>query len=134
MSILYGFTRYLLELVDKENPTHLAVAFDPPGGTFRNRLYPEYKANRAETPQLVIDALGPLEELCGALNVPVLMEKGFEADDVIGTVAKRFGSPEVKVYMVTPDKDYGQLITDDIFQLKPGKAGEPGVLLDRKAV
>lgn len=134
MSILYGFTRYLLELIEREKPTHLAVAFDPPGGTFRNKIYPAYKANRAETPQLVIDALEPLQELCHALNVPTLMEMGFEADDVIGTVAKRFGSPDCDVYMVTPDKDYGQLIDDDIFQLKPGKSGTPGELIDKKGI
>lgn len=121
MSILFGFTKYLLELIAREKPTHLAVAFDPPGGTFRNTLYPQYKANRGETPQLVIDALEPLKELCGALNIPVLMVPGFEADDVIGTVAKRFASAGNQVIMVTPDKDYGQLVEDNILQLKPGK-------------
>lgn len=123
MSILFGFTKYLMELIDKRKPDGLAVAFDPPGGTFRNELYPAYKANRTETPQLVIDALEPLKELCGALNIPVLMVPGFEADDVIGTVAKRFASADNQVIMVTPDKDYGQLIDKNIFQLKPGKGG-----------
>lgn len=123
MSILFGFTKYLLELIAREKPTHLAVAFDPPGGTFRNTLYPEYKANRGETPQLVIDALEPLKELCGAMNIPVLMEMGYEADDVVGTVAKKFASDSLQVYMVTPDKDYGQLIEKNILQLKPGKGG-----------
>lgn len=125
MSILFGFTKYLMELIDKRKPDGLAVAFDPPGGTFRNELYPAYKANRTETPQLVIDALEPLKELCGALNIPVLMVPGFEADDVIGTVAKCFASADNQVIMVTPDKDYGQLVEDNILQLKPGKgAGE----------
>ena len=123
MSILFGFTKYLLELIAREKPSHLAVAFDPPGGTFRNTLYPEYKANRGETPQLVIDALEPLKELCGAMNIPVLMEMGYEADDVVGTVAKKFASDSLQVYMVTPDKDYGQLIEKNILQLKPGKGG-----------
>ncbi|MCQ2175142.1 MAG: DNA polymerase I [Bacteroidales bacterium] len=122
-SILFGFTKYLLELIEKEHPTHLAVSFDPPGGTFRNQLYPEYKANRAETPQLVIDALEPLTKICKAMNVPVLMEYGFEADDVIGTVAKKFASNDLDVFMVTPDKDYGQLISEHIWQIKPGKNG-----------
>ncbi|MCQ2134815.1 MAG: DNA polymerase I [Bacteroidales bacterium] len=134
MSILFGFTKYILELIEREKPTHLAVSFDPPGGTFRNVMYPEYKANRAETPQLVIDALEPLTELCHALNIPVLMEMGFEADDVVGTVAKTFASEHVKVFMVTPDKDYGQLIDANIVQLKPGKAGDPDILVDSKAV
>lgn len=123
MSILYGFTKYLLELVSRSQPTHLAVAFDPPGGTFRNEMYPQYKANRSETPQLVIDSLEPLTELCRAMDIPVLMKPGFEADDVIGTVARRLASGQTDVYMVTPDKDYGQLVGKHIFQVKPGKAG-----------
>lgn len=122
-SILFGFTKYLLELINKQKPTHIAVAFDPPGGTFRNQMYPEYKANRSETPRLVIDALQPLTEIVEAMKIPVLMMSGFEADDVIGSVAKQFASDSLDVYMVTPDKDYGQLIAPHIFQLKPGKAG-----------
>ena len=104
-SILFGFTKYLLELIDREKPSHLAVSFDPPGGTFRNRLYPEYKANRTETPQLVIDALEPLRGIVGAMNIPVLMVPDYEADDVIGSAAVRFASDGLDVYMVTPDKD-----------------------------
>ena len=84
-SILFGFTKYLLELIDREKPTHLAVSFDPPGGTFRNEMYPAYKANRSETPQLVIDALEPLTEIVKAMDIPVLMIRGFEADDVVGS-------------------------------------------------
>lgn len=123
MSILFGFTKFLLELIDREGPTHLAVSFDPPGGTFRNEMYKEYKANRAETPQLVIDALEPLTELCEAMRIPVLMIKGFEADDVIGSAAKKAAREGFDVYMVTPDKDYGQLVEEHIRQYKPGKAG-----------
>lgn len=124
MSILYGFTKYLLEMIEKEQPTHLAVSFDPPGGTFRNQMYPEYKANRDATPQLVIDALQPLTEICQALRIPVLMMMGFEADDVIGSMAKRAEKEGFEVYMVTPDKDYGQLISENIYQYKPGKGGD----------
>lgn len=123
MSILFGFTKYILELIEHEKPTHLAVAFDPPGGCFRNEMYPAYKGTRPPTPQLVIDALEPLQELCKAMNIPVLMMPGFEADDVIGTVAKRSAAEGVDVYMVTPDKDYGQLIEPHIWQFKPGKSG-----------
>lgn len=129
-SILFGFTKYLLELVDREKPTHLAVAFDPPGGTFRNELYPEYKANRPPTPQLIIDALDPLVEICGAMNIPVLMVKGYEADDVIGSMAVRSASEGLDVYMVTPDKDYGQLIRPHVFQYKPGKSGGDDEVID----
>ncbi len=122
-SILFGFTKYVLELIEREKPTHLAVAFDPPGGTFRNQMYAQYKANRPPTPQLVIDALEPLTELCKAMNIPVLMEMGFEADDVIGTMALKAAAEGMDVYMVTPDKDYGQLIREHVWQYKPGRQG-----------
>ena len=128
-SILFGFTKYLLELIDREKPTHIAVSFDPPGGTFRNEMYPPYKANRGETPQLVIDALEPLTAIVGAMDIPVLMIPGFEADDVIGSAAKRFAAEGMDVYMVTPDKDYGQLIEEHILQYKPGKGGGEAELL-----
>lgn len=129
MSILFGFTKYILELIERENPTHLAVAFDPPGGTFRHEMYPEYKGTRSETPQLVIDSLEPLCELCRAMGFPVLMVKGFEADDVIGSMAKRAEKEGFEVFMVTPDKDYGQLISPAIIQYKPGKAGGDNELI-----
>ena len=134
MSILFGFTKYILELIEKEKPTHLAVAFDPPGGTFRHEMYPEYKGTRSETPQLVIDALEPLCELCTAMGFTVLMAKGFEADDVIGSMAKHAEKEGFDVYMVTPDKDYGQLISDHIIQFKPGKSGTERELIDRQKV
>nr|MCR4910110.1 DNA polymerase I [Bacteroidales bacterium] len=133
-SILFGFTKYLLELIEREKPTHIAVAFDPPGGTFRNQLYPEYKANRAETPQLVIDALDPLSEIVKSMGIPVLMVKGFEADDVIGSMAKRSAGEGFEVYMVTPDKDYGQLIEPGIFQYKPGKGGSDNEVFGVKEI
>lgn len=121
-SILYGFTKYLFELIDKQKPDSLAVAFDPPGGSFRNRLYPLYKANRDATPQLIIDALDPLCEICRALNIPVLMIPGYEADDVVGSMAKRAQDEGYEVWMVSPDKDYGQLIDRHIIQFKPPKS------------
>ncbi|MBR5298661.1 MAG: DNA polymerase I [Bacteroidales bacterium] len=130
MSILFGFTKYILELIDKEKPTHLAIAFDPPGGTFRHEMFPEYKGTRQETPQLIIDSLEPLCELCRAMRFPVLMVKGFEADDVIGSMAKRAEKEGFEVFMVTPDKDYGQLISDHIIQYKPGKSGSENELID----
>ena len=133
-SILFGFTKYLLELIDREKPSHVAVSFDPPGGTFRNVLYPEYKANRPETPQLVIDALEPLTAIVRSLDIPVLMVKGFEADDVIGSAARRFSAEGFDVYMVTPDKDYGQLTTDHVFQYKPGKSGTDHEILSEREV
>ena len=134
MSILFGFTKYVMELIEREQPDYLAVAFDPPGGTFRDKMYPEYKANRTETPQLVIDALEPLIELCKAMNIPTLMLMGFEADDVIGSMAKRCAREGLEVYMVTPDKDYGQLIEDHIWQYKPGKAGGDNEIIGVKEI
>ena len=134
MSILYGFTKYLLEMLERDKPTHVAVAFDPPGGTFRNQLYPEYKGTRPPTPQLVIDALEPLTQLVQGMNIPVLTIPGFEADDVLGSAATQFASDNLDVFMVTPDKDYGQLIGPHAFQLKPGKSGSEAELVDAAAL
>ncbi len=133
-SILYGFTKYLLEFIAREQPTHLAVMFDPPAKTFRHEMYPEYKATRTAAPELVKAALEPLTEIVTALNIPVLMKPGFEADDVIGTVAKDFAGRGFDVYMVTPDKDLGQVVDDHIFQYKPGKAGADKEILSKEAI
>ena len=134
VSILFGFVKYLLEMLERERPTHVGVSFDPPGGTFRNELYPPYKANRGETPQLVIDALDPLREIVSAMRIPVLMVPGFEADDTIGSAAVRFVSDDMDIYMVTPDKDYGQLVTEHIFQYRPGKSGSDNEILGPREV
>lgn len=132
-SILYGFTKYLLELVRRWQPDALAVMFDPPAKTFRHELSPDYKANRAAAPELVKAALDPLVEIMLALRVPVVMQPGFEADDMIGTVATRAAAEGFDVYMVTPDKDLGQIIAEHIFQLKPARgAGEDEVLTREK--
>lgn len=120
-SILYGFTKMLLELINKEHPTHLAVAFDPPAKTFRHDAYPQYKANRSAAPELVKMALEPLQEILAAFDIPVVMMNGFEADDVIGSMAKQWDNGNRYIYMVTPDKDYGQLVSDHVFQYKPAK-------------
>ena len=133
-SILFGFTKYLLELIAREQPTHLAVMFDPPAKTFRHELYPEYKATRAATPELVKAALEPLTEIVRALDIPVLMKPGFEADDVIGTLARRFASDRCDVFMVTPDKDLGQMVGDHVFQYKPGKGGGENEILSKEDI
>ena len=133
-SILFGFTKYIFELIEKEHPTHLGVSFDPPGGTFRHDAYPDYKGTRSATPQLVIDALEPLCEICRALNIPVLMIPKYEADDVIGSMSKKAEAEGFTVYMVTPDKDYGQLVTDHIFQLKPWKGGTDSEVFDKAKI
>ncbi len=133
-SIIFGFTKYLLELLQKEKPTHMAVCFDPPGGTFRNRLYPEYKANRPETPTLIVQALEPLSRIVRSMDIPVVMVNDYEADDVIGSLARKFSSSQMDVYMVTPDKDYGQLVAEHVFQYKPGKGGGESEVLSQKEV
>lgn len=133
-SILYGFTKYLLETIAKWKPTHLAVAFDPHAATFRHEAYAPYKANRGEAPELVHAALEPLCEILGALQIPVLMKPGYEADDVICSAARRFAGENMQVYMVTPDKDFGQEVHGNIFLLKPGKSGEEDIVLDEAAV
>ena len=130
-SVLFGFSKTLIELILRERPTHLAVAFDPPAKTFRHEMYPQYKANRSETPETIKSALAPLCEIMEAISVPVLMKPGFEADDVIGTVATQAANRGFTVYMVTPDKDYGQIVGDNIFQIKPGKGGGENELIGR---
>ena len=122
-SILFGFTKMILELINKEHPTNIAVVFDAPGKTFRHTIYKEYKANRPPAPELVIQALEPLQEILKALNIPVVMVTGVEADDVIGSMAKQWSGADKQIYMVTPDKDYGQLIQKNVFQYKLPKGG-----------
>ena len=133
-SILFGFTKYLLELIVREQPTHLAVMFDPPAKTFRHELYPAYKATRTATPELVKAALEPLTEIVRALDIPVLMKPGYEADDVIGTLARRFASETCDVFMVTPDKDLGQMVDDHVYQYKPGKGGGDNEIVSKEAI
>jgi len=134
VSVMFGFMKYLLELIRREQPTHLGVAFDPHCATFRHEAYPPYKANRDAAPEVVKNSLEPLIEMVKALDIPVLMVPGFEADDVIGSAAVRGEREGFDVYMVTPDKDFGQLITDHIIQYKPGKSGADDELIGVKEV
>jgi len=122
-SAVFGFVKTLQELIKAEKPTHLAVAFDPAGLTFRSDLYPPYKAHRPSTPDDIKLAVPIIKSILNAYNIPVVQVPGFEADDVIGTLAKRFANPEVDVFMYTPDKDYIQLVSDNIYLYKPKKSG-----------
>lgn len=133
-SILFGFTKMLLELIAKEQPTHLAVAFDPPAKTFRHEAYPEYKANRSAAPELVKAALEPLQEILAAFNIPVVMVPGYEADDAIGSMATQWKGDNNQIYMVTPDKDYGQLIDTNVFQYKPAKGGNEIEIIGKEQI
>ena len=127
-SVLYGFSKYLIELIRKERPTHLAIAFDPPCKTFRHEAYPQYKANRDATPETVRDSLEPLMEIVRSLNIPVLIRPGYEADDVIGSTAVKWAGNGFDVYIVSPDKDFGQVVSEHIFQYRPGKGGDDEIL------
>lgn len=122
-SAIFGFTRSLLDIIKREKPTHLAVAFDVGRVTFRTELYPMYKGNRDETPEDIRVATPIIKELLKAMHIPILEKEGYEADDIIGTVAHRAEKEGYTTYMVTPDKDYGQLVTDNIFMYKPKKGG-----------
>lgn len=133
-SVIFGFSRYLLDLIARERPSHLAVAFDPPCRTFRHEAYPEYKANRSASPEVIKDSLGPLTEIVRALGIPVLMVPGYEADDVIGSMARRWSGRGFDVYMVSPDKDLGQLVSEHVFQVKPGKNGAGDEVVDRESL
>ena len=134
VSAIQGFMRTLWELIQNENPTHLAVVFDPKGGTFRNETYEAYKANREAQPEDISFALPWVNKIIAAMNIPVLTVPNYEADDVIGTLAKQAEKEGYTTYMVTPDKDFGQLVSDRIFLYKPSKGGEPAEIWGTKEV
>jgi DNA polymerase-1 len=118
-----GFTNSLLEIIQKQQPTHLGVAFDTHAPTFRHIEYPEYKANRESQPEEIRVAIPYCKKIIGGFNVPILELDGYEADDVIGTLAKAASKKDFEVYMMTPDKDYAQLVEDHIFLYKPAYMG-----------
>ena len=122
-SAIFGFAVTLEDLLKKINPSHVGVAFDPAGGTFRHEAYEQYKAQRPETPEDIRKAVPVIKNLLQAMNIPVLEVPGFEADDVIGTLSKKGEEAGFEVYMATPDKDYGQLVSDHIFMYRPRHTG-----------
>jgi DNA polymerase I len=124
-SAIFGFTNALIEVIRKESPSHLAVVFDPPGGSFRNETYAEYKANRNETPEDIKRSVPWILQVLEGLNIPSISEVGFEADDVIGYLAKEAEKVGFDVYMMTPDKDFGQLVSEKIRMYRPGRSGNP---------
>ena len=123
-SAIFGFVNTLEDLLKRENPTHLAVCFDPAGPTFRKREFEEYKAQRDETPEDIRKAIPYIKDIIRAYRIPVVEVEGYEADDVIGTLACRAEKEGFATYMMTPDKDFGQLVTDSIFQYKPSHRGQ----------
>ena len=122
-SAIMGFCNTLHEVLEKEKPTHLGVAFDPHGPTFRTEAFPAYKAQREETPEDIRASVPIIKEILGAMRIPVLQVDGFEADDVIGTLATKSGEIGVSTYMLTPDKDYGQLVKKNVFIYRPRHGG-----------
>jgi DNA polymerase-1 len=134
-SAAFGFTNVLIDVIKNEKPTHLAVVFDPPGGSVHRQAdFEAYKAHREEMPEDIRSMIQPIKQIIEAFKVPVLQVDGYEADDVIGTVAKIAERKGYTTYMMTPDKDYGQLVSDNIFMYKPGRGGAPAEILGVKEI
>tara|TARA_Y100000766_G_scaffold116550_1_gene100222 strand:- start:8900 stop:11701 length:2802 start_codon:yes stop_codon:yes gene_type:complete len=124
-SVTLGFCNTLLEVLQKQKPSHIAVVFDAPGKTFRNDMYAEYKSNRDETPEDIKSSIPYVKRLINSFNIPIIEKVGYEADDVIGTIAKRAEEENFEVFMMTPDKDFAQLVSQNIFMYRPGRGGKP---------
>jgi len=133
-SAIYGFTTALMRILEDEKPDHIAVVFDTKEPTFRHEMFKEYKATREKMPEEMASQLDRLKDIVRAFNVPVIEHPGYEADDIIGTLAKRAEQEGVLTYMVTGDKDFMQLITPSVKMLKPGKAGEDPEVIDERGV
>lgn len=118
-SAILGFVNTLEDVLKKENPTHIGIAFDPTGPTFRHEAYPEYKAQREETPEVIRLSVPIIKDIIRAYRIPILEVPGYEADDVIGTLATEAGKRGITTYMMTPDKDYGQLVGENVFMYRP---------------
>ena len=123
-SAIFGFINSLEDVLKRENPTHIAVAFDPKGPTFRHEAFEQYKAQREETPEVIRQSVPIIKEIIEAYNIPILEVPRYEADDVIGTVSKQAEKEGFEVYMMTPDKDYGQLVSEHIFMYRPKFGGD----------
>ncbi|MDA7521250.1 DNA polymerase I, partial [Verrucomicrobia bacterium] len=122
-SAVYGFLNVLLDLKENRKPTHLAVALDTSAPTERHKIFPDYKAQREAMPEELALAIPEIHRLCKAMNIPLISMDGFEADDIIGTLAREAETKGFTIYMVTPDKDFSQLVTPKTFLFKPGRKG-----------
>ncbi|UTD15596.1 DNA polymerase I [Tenacibaculum mesophilum] len=122
-SAIMGFTNSLLDVIKREKPDYLAVCFDKGGSTDRVEAFEDYKANRQETPEAIRLAVPYIEKILGAMNIPAIVKEGYEADDIIGTLAKKAEKEGLHTYMVTPDKDFAQLVSDNIFMYRPPRMG-----------
>ena len=133
-SVPFGFTNTLLEVIQKQKPTHIAVAFDTAAPTFRDGIFKEYKATRQATPEDIKHGLPTVKEIIRGFNIPILEMDGYEADDIIGTIAKRAATEGFEVYMMTPDKDFGQLVKENVYLYKPAYMGNAVDVLGPKEV
>jgi len=133
-SAILGFANSLFDVIKNEKPTHIGVAFDTHAPTVRHEEFTAYKANREAMPEDIGTAIPYIIELLKGFNIPILALDGYEADDIIGTIARKAEAEGFTVYMMTPDKDFGQLVTDNVLQYKPGKPGEPAVIMGVKEV
>ena len=134
-SAAFGFTNSLIDIIKNEKPTHLAVVFDPPGGsTTRKDEFPEYKAHRDETPEGIISMIQPIKDIIAAFNIPIVQVDGYEADDVIGTLAVQAEKEGFTTFMMTPDKDFGQLVTEKSMMFRPGRGGNPAEIWGVKEI
>jgi DNA polymerase I len=127
-SAIFGFLLALEEVLQKQKPTHIAVVFDTPTPTFRHEMFKEYKAHRDATPEDIIKAVPYIKRLIEAYKIPVIDYPGFEADDVIGTLARKASEHGFTTYMMTPDKDYAQLVSDNVYMFKPSRSGNESIL------
>jgi len=118
-SAIMGFTNSLFDVIKRERPDHLAVCFDRGGSVSRTEMFEAYKANRQETPEAIKIAVPYIERILKAMNIPVVVKEGYEADDIIGTLAKKAEKEGYKTFMVTPDKDFAQLVSENIFMYRP---------------
>lgn len=134
-SAAFGFTNSLIDIIKNERPTHLAVVFDPPGGSVSRREdFEQYKAHREETPEGIVTMIEPIKNIIRSFNIPILEVNGFEADDVIGALAQKAEKKGFTTYMMTPDKDFGQLVTDKILMFRPGRGRNPAEVWGVKEV
>ncbi len=134
-SAAFGFTNSLIDILKNEKPSHIAVVFDPPGGsTIRREEFAEYKAHRDETPEGIVTMIEPIKNIIRAFNIPILQVDNYEADDVIGTLSKMAEKQGFTTYMMTPDKDFGQLVTEKSMMFRPGRGGNPAEIWGVKEI
>ncbi|MCJ7508196.1 MAG: DNA polymerase I, partial [candidate division Zixibacteria bacterium] len=133
-SAVFGFANSLLKILREQKPDYMAVVFDTPAPTFRHKIYKDYKSTRAKTPPEMVEQLPRIRELVEYMNLPLIEKDGFEADDIIGTLAQQGKKEGLEVFLVTADKDFFQLVDEDIKMVRPSKGKEPEEIYDAKAV